>query len=177
MDVRVLCATNADLKQAIAEGRFREDLFFRLNVVELTVPPLRERPEDILPLALSVLRAIPAGPAGRPFVLTPEGEGALTAYPWPGNVRELFNRIQRAVLVAPSEELTPADLGFEPGRIAGVCAGEDTPEAAERATIEEALRRHGGSVSRAAEELGFSRQALYRKMERLGIVLERRPRT
>ncbi|MFN2385249.1 MAG: sigma-54-dependent transcriptional regulator [Thermoanaerobaculia bacterium] len=177
VDVRVLCATNADLKQAIAGGRFREDLFFRLNVVELTVPPLRDRPEDILPLARSVLRTIPARWGGRPFAPTPDSERALLAYPWPGNVRELFNRIQRAVLVAPTEELTPADLGFDPGRAPDVRAGEEAPEAAERASLEEALRRHGGSVSRAAEELGFSRQALYRRMERLGIVLERRPRT
>ncbi|MBC8646240.1 MAG: sigma-54-dependent Fis family transcriptional regulator [Thermoanaerobaculia bacterium] len=176
VDVRVLCATNADLKQAIAEGRFREDLFFRLNVVELTVPPLRERPDDIMPLARSVLRTISPGAEGRLFALTPESERALTAYAWPGNVRELFNRIQRAVLVASAELLTPADLGFETGRLQGARPGE-SPEAAERASIEEALRRHGGSVSRVAEELGFSRQALYRRMERLGIVLERRPRT
>jgi DNA-binding NtrC family response regulator len=175
VDVRVLCATNADLKQAIAEGRFREDLFFRLNVVELSVPPLRERPEDILPLTHSLLDTIAPRQPGRPFTLSPEGERVMREYSWPGNVRELFNRLQRAVLVAEHEALTPADLGFQPMGTAPA-AGE-SPEAAERALIEEVLRRNGGSVSRAAEELGSSRQALYRRMERLGIVLERRPRT
>jgi DNA-binding NtrC family response regulator len=172
-DVRVLAATNTDLRKSIAEGRFREDLFFRVNVIELAVPALKDRPEDILPLARAALAALPREAGATPRRLSAASERILTAHPWPGNVRELFNRIQRAALVASGETLEPADLGF-------AAAGTDstspagTPE--ERAVFEEILKRHDGSVSRAAEELGLSRQAFYRKMERLGIVLERRPR-
>jgi DNA-binding NtrC family response regulator len=169
-DVRVLAATNTDLRKAIAEGRFREDLFFRVNVIELSVPPLRDRPEDILPLARAALAGVEGGARLR---LAPESERALSSHSFPGNVRELFNRIQRAALVASGEVLTPADLGIASGS-SGPAAG--APETEERSSVEEILTRHGGSVSRAAEELGLSRQALYRKMERLGIVMERRPR-
>jgi DNA-binding NtrC family response regulator len=173
VDVRVICATNADLKQAISEGRFREDLFFRLNVIELAVPPLAERREDIRPLAESVLAQLPEGRGGGPLTLTPEAEKALLAHPWPGNVRELFNRIQRASVVATGSTLTPADLGFaDDARESATPAGDG----GERRAVEEILRRYGGSVSRAAMELGLSRQAFYRRMEKLGIVLERRPR-
>jgi DNA-binding NtrC family response regulator len=173
VDVRVLCATNTDLERAIAEGRFREDLFFRLNVIELAVPALRERPEDVPLLARRALEAAPLSSAGKPRSLSSDSVKAMREHAWPGNVRELFNRIQRAVLVAPGEVLTPADLGFgsDPGEEpAGLGA------TGERGAFQELLRRHRGSVSRAAQELGLSRQALYRRMERLGIVLERRPR-
>jgi DNA-binding NtrC family response regulator len=176
VNVRLLCATNADLPAAIAKGRFREDLFFRLNVIELAVPGLKDRTEDILPIAGSLLAGLPAR-SGRPFSLTPEAEQAMVRHPWPGNVRELSNRIQRAVLVASGEALTPSDLGFDAAQ--GSATGSESAEslpAGQKAAFEELLRRHGGSVSRAAQQLGLSRQALYRRMERLGIVLERRPR-
>ena len=173
-DVRIICATNSDLREAIAAGRFREDLYFRLNVIELAVPALADRPDDILPLARSVLEKLSRDSEGEPLRLTPEAEQSLVAYPWPGNVRELFNRIQRAAVVAPSPALTPADLGFETaGRPP---AGGGPADAGERSAVEEVLRKVGGSVSRAAAELNLSRQAFYRKMEKLGIVLERRPR-
>jgi DNA-binding NtrC family response regulator len=174
VDVRVICATNTDLKQEIAEGRFREDLFFRLNVIELAVPPLAGRREDVLPLAESVLQQLSAERGGEPFALSPPAKEALLAHSWPGNVRELFNRIQRAAVVAPQPTLTPTDLGF--GEPAGVVARMAPGDGGEKGAVEEVLRRHGGSVSRAAVELGLSRQAFYRKMERLGITLERRPR-
>jgi len=174
VDVRVICATNADLKQAIAEGRFREDLFFRLNVIELAVPPLTERREDVLPLAEGVLQQLSRERGGEPLTLAPPAKEALLSHSWPGNVRELFNRIQRAAVVAPQPILTPADLGF--GEPPGVPAKATSGDGGERGAVEEVLRRHGGSVSRAAAELGLSRQAFYRKMERLGIILERRPR-
>lgn len=174
VDVRVLCATNANLTEAIAQGRFRQDLYFRLNVIELAVPSLRDRPEDLLPIAQSVLDGLPPARSGGRWSLSPEALRAMFEHSWPGNVRELMNRIQRAVLVATGDSLSPADLGFEgaPGSVAA------TPPLApgEKSAFEELLRRHGGSVSRAAQELGLSRQALYRRMERLGIVLERRPR-
>ncbi|HEX8172669.1 MAG TPA: sigma-54 dependent transcriptional regulator [Thermoanaerobaculia bacterium] len=163
VDVRVLCATNADLKQAIARGTFREDLYFRLNVIELAVPPLRERHEDVLPLATSFL-----GPRKE---LTDSARNALVAHDWPGNVRELQNRIQRAMALGDDDVVTAEDLGFDVTRERA--AGDASPE---RTQIEMALRNASGSVSRAADVLGMSRQALYRRMEKLGIVLERRPK-
>jgi DNA-binding NtrC family response regulator len=171
-NVRVLAATNTDLKKAIAEGRFREDLFFRVDVIELAVPALRERPDDILVLANAALETLPRQ-EGVKRHLAPEAQRALLSHAWPGNVRELFNRIQRAALVAAGESLTPADLGLAPDGTSAAAPAEPTQE---RSLVEEALKRHEGSVSRAAEEMGLSRQAFYRKMERLGIVLERRTR-
>jgi DNA-binding NtrC family response regulator len=162
VDVRLLCATNADLAQAIARGAFRQDLYFRLNVVELAVPPLRERREDVLPLAESFLSS--GKRLGEP------ARNALLAHDWPGNVRELQNRLARAAAIGDAEVITPEDLGF------GASAREVADVPIERAQIELAILNANGSVSRAAEALGLSRQALYRRMEKLGIVLERRPR-
>ena len=160
VDVRLLCATNADLREAIARGKFREDLFFRLNVIEIAVPPLKRRREDIVPLGRSFART---------KRLSHEAEEALAGYDWPGNVRELQNRITRATVIAGGDTITVEDLGF------GTGVGErDVP--LEQREIEFALRNAEGSVSRAAAALGVSRQALYRKMEKLGIVIERRPR-
>jgi DNA-binding NtrC family response regulator len=163
VDVRALCATNADLQQAIARGSFRQDLYFRIAVVELSIPPLRERREDVIPLASEFL-------AGR-AQLSEEAREALLAHEWPGNVRELQNRIERARALGTGDVITPADLGL---------AGEEKDRAEEipleRSQIEVALLNANGSVSRAAEALGISRQALYRRMDKLGIVLERRPR-
>ncbi len=162
VDVRVICATNADLRQAIARGTFRQDLYFRLAVIEIAVPPLNQRREDVLPLAQAFLKA--------PRTLSESAKSALLAHDWPGNVRELQNRIQRAMAIANADVLTPEDLGFGASRDAVA----DVP--VERGQIEMALLNANGSVSRAAEALGLSRQALYRRMEKLGIVLERRPK-
>jgi DNA-binding NtrC family response regulator len=163
VDVRVLCATNADLRQAMARGLFRQDLYFRLNVIEIAVPPLGERREDVLPLAEAFL--------GNGRRLDPGARAALLAHDWRGNVRELQNCILRATALSDRELLTAGDLGI--GAAARETAGELPME---RAQIEMALLNANGSVSRAAETLGVSRQALYRRMERLGIVIERRPR-
>jgi DNA-binding NtrC family response regulator len=180
-DVRFLAATNTDLGRAIAEGRFREDLYFRVNVIEIAVAPLRNRPDDVLPLARAALDGIAAESGAAPRRLSADAEKALLAYPWPGNVRELFNRIQRAALVSSGEVLTAADLALshssEPGVVGeGLAPPAPSSSIDERVLFEETLKRHAGSVSRAAEDLGVSRQAFYRKMERLGIVLERRTR-
>jgi DNA-binding NtrC family response regulator len=182
-DVRIVSATNTDLPRAIADGRFREDLYFRLNVIELALPPLAERPEDVLPLAEHFL----AGHAGARSL----GESARTAlvqHDWPGNVRELQNRIHRATLVAPAPVITADDLGLgapaarRPRTASAPPVDAPVPAldpdlARDKATVEDALLRAGGIVSNAAADLGLSRQALYRRMERLGIVLERRPRS
>jgi len=160
VSVRVVSATNADLPRLIREGRFREDLYYRLNVIELAVPPLADRPEDILPLARAFL-----DPGQR---LSPAAESALLAHAWPGNVRELANCIKRAALLARSEFVAPGDLGLPPPQLPR--AGEAEAGAGpDRESIEAALAATGGVVSRAAARLGVSRQALYRRMERYGL--------
>ncbi len=170
-EARVIAATNADLAAEIAMGRFREDLYFRLNVIELHIPPLNQRRDDILPIARSVLPAS--------HILSTAAERALFEHDWPGNVRELLNRLQRALVVADSAELTPIDLGLAPENGAiqttGSTSAEDDP-ADERTQLRLLLARHSGNVSRAAEELGLSRQAFYRRMEKLGVGIERRMR-
>jgi DNA-binding NtrC family response regulator len=176
VEVRVLAATNADLRQAIRAGRFREDLFFRLNVIELAVPPLRDRKEDILPLADTFLRSFSAGSGGGPRTLSAEARAALVEFAWPGNVRELMNRIQRATLIASGSVLGADDLGLALGASLPAPEAGDENGGAERLEIERMLLDAGGSVSQAAARLGVSRQALYRRMEKLGIVLERRPK-
>lgn len=162
VDVRVLCATNADLHQAVARGTFRQDLYFRIAVVEIHVAPLAARREDVLPLAAAFLGGKPLDDGARQ---------ALLGHQWPGNVRELQNRVQRAIALSRGEAITAEDLGF--GETAEARADEVPIE---RTQIETALLNARGSVSRAAEALGLSRQALYRRMEKLGIVLERRPK-
>ena len=152
--VRVLSATNADLKSMIRAGSFREDLYYRLNVIEVNLPPLSERSDDILPLA--------------EFFLDGRGElgdaarEALLGYPWPGNVRELKNAIERAALLAGNGPITPELLNL-PQHAPNANRNLDEPS---RETVEEALQQAGGVVSRAAQQLGLSRQALYRRMER-----------
>jgi DNA-binding NtrC family response regulator len=153
--VRVVSATNADLPAMIANGQFRQDLFYRLNAVEVRVPALAERPDDILPLARHFL------PPGKRLGI--DAERTLLAHPWPGNVRELRNVVQRASLLSRGEAIAAGDLGLPTAPIVQI---GDEPD---RAAIETALARHGGVVAQAAAELGLSRQALYRRMDRLGI--------
>jgi len=172
VDVRILAATNVDLQAAMAEGRFREDLFFRLSVIEIRVPPLRERPEDIFPLAEAFLAGIAAG--GSPRRLTSATRAALEEHSWPGNVRELMNRLQRAALIGAGPAIELEDLGLGDGAVEPTQSSDG--EADERRQLEKLLVESGGMVSRVASKLGISRQALYRRMQRLGIALERRPK-
>jgi DNA-binding NtrC family response regulator len=177
VDVRVICATNEDLENALAEGRSREDLYFRLNAIELRVPPLGERRDDILPLAEHFLAL--AG-EGAPPSLGDEARAALVDYDWPGNVRELANRVARARVVASGESLREIDFDLGVGKGTNDATGQDpldAAELAERVQLQQALELAEGNVSTVARELGVSRQALYRRMKRLGIVLERRPRS
>ena len=171
VDVRILSATNADLRRDIAAGKFREDLYFRLNVIELKLPPLSERQEDIAPLAERFLAQ-----HGASFRLAEGVSAALAQHEWPGNVRELQNRLQRATLVCRDQVIALADLGLpEGGETQAPPSGPRLPDP-ERADIEAALVTARGVVAKAAATLGMSRQALYRRMERLGVVLERRPK-
>jgi len=184
VDVRLICATNADLRREIAAGRFREDLFYRLNVIELQLPALAERPEDVVPLAERLLRGLSPAPTGAVWRLDPEARERLVRYGWPGNVRELENTLRRAVLVASGDTIRVEDLGLGivvSGRMAPIPSegeGEDGNDLllAERVRIERALEEAGGVVAKAAESLGLSRQALYRKMEKHGLAVERRLR-
>jgi len=183
VDVRVVAATNVDLARAIAAGAFREDLYYRLAVIELDVPPLARRRADVLPLAEHFL-ARAERPAGGAVAFDAASRRALLEHAWPGNVRELANRVRRAALLARAELVTPADLGLDAGAAPAAASAVARPpeaapadERAERRRLEALLVEHGGVVSRVAAELGLSRPALYRRMERLGIVLERRPRS
>ncbi|NIJ70361.1 sigma-54-dependent transcriptional regulator [Xanthomonas sp. 60] len=160
--VRVVSATNADLPQMIRDGTFREDLYYRLNTVELRVPPLAERPGDIAPLAAHFLDGGKA--------LSAAALLALQRHPWPGNVRELRNVIQRAQLLAPGARIEVADLNL-PRATAGARAAPAGNEP-DRQRIQSALTQHHGVIAQAAAELGLSRQALYRRMDRFGIPRE-----
>ncbi len=159
--VRVVSATNADLQAMIRDGSFREDLYYRLNTVELALPALAERREDILPLARHFL-----GEDGKP--LSPQAAQALQRHNWPGNVRELRNVIQRASLLAQGPRIEAADLNL-PRAPQRPTAPADEPD---RARIITALERAGGVIAQAAADLGLSRQALYRRMDRHGIPRE-----
>ncbi len=176
VDVRIISATNANLAQQISDGTFREDLFFRLGVIELKVPPLRDRADDIVPLAEWMLPRFAAQDTP-PKKLSEAAREAILSHDWPGNVRELQNRVQRASLVAQTDEITPVDLGLAEAHLppsTPVRAAGTDADSQERLEIENALNRANGVVSRAAAELGLSRQALYRRMQRLGIAMERR---
>ena len=162
--VRVLSATNADLAAMIRRGDFREDLYYRLNVIEVRLPPLAERREDIVPLAEHFL----AGQAR----LSDAARRALEAHAWPGNVRELKNAITRASLLCRDGVVQVDDLGLPPAP-AGTTAADATLREPSRDEIEAALARAGGVVAEAAHSLGLSRQALYRRMEKYGVDVRR----
>ncbi len=196
VNVRVLSATNADLAEDIREGRFREDLFYRLNVIELELAPLNQRQDDIFPLVKHFI--------GEEFSLNKQAQQALIAHGWPGNVRELENACKRAVILAKTNVLTPVDFGLSSTslvdslQVAGgsersVDAQTDVAqpgvnqlahidtsrvdsqqvasrnEALDKADIEAAIAEHGGVIARVAKSLGLSRQALYRRMDKFGI--------
>jgi DNA-binding NtrC family response regulator len=159
--VRILSATNAPLDEAIRQGRFREDLFYRLNVIELHVPPLADRRDDVLPLARHFLES--------GYELSIEAERALLRHSWPGNVRELRNCIRRACLLSASRRIAPVDLML-PTAAANAAVDATAPvREPDRGEIETALARHQGVIAKAARELGLTRQSLYRRMEKLGI--------
>ncbi len=167
VDVRVLSATNADLAEAVAQGHFREDLLYRLNTVEVHLPPLRERTEDILPLALYFLRREAARYGRAVDGFSREASDALLRHAWPGNVREMEHAMERAVLLARGSEISVGDLALRRRGDDGAGSLEElTLDEAERLLIEKALERFGGNVSRTADALGLSRSALYRRLQR-----------
>lgn len=185
VDVRLIAATNKVLADEVAAGRFREDLFYRLNVVPITLPPLRERVEDIEALARSFLRAFNDKLGKKVERIDPQVLGALRLYPWPGNIRQLENVIERMVLLADGDSLEAKVLPPEisklvPGGEIEEGSGEDSPptfkeivkretQKVERELIERTLQETEGNVTRAAESLGLSRKGLQLKMKELGI--------
>jgi DNA-binding NtrC family response regulator len=170
VDVRVLSATNSNIKEEAAAGRFRQDLFFRLNTVEIHLPPLRERTEDVPALAEHFLRLHAQRYRKELSGFEPAALEVMRAYAWPGNVRELDHVVQRSVLLARSDEVKVVDLGLQPVRGTGERRLEEMSlEEVERLLIQKALRRFGGNVSQAAEALGLSRSALYRRMQKYEI--------
>jgi DNA-binding NtrC family response regulator len=169
VDVRVLSATNADLRAEVAGGRFREDLLYRLNTIEIRLPPLRDRREDIPLLASTFLRRHATRYRKPVTGFSPAAMQALLSYIWPGNVRELDHTIERAVLLTDQTEIDPADLSLMPPSDGAAQLEAMTLEDVERLLVQKALARSGGSVSDAAKALGLSRSALYRRLERFGM--------
>ena len=171
--VRLLSATNADLPAEVEAGRFRRDLYFRLRTVEIQIPPLRDRPEDIVPLALHFLERHAGRYSKRFNGIDPAAEKALLYHRWPGNVRELDHTIERAVLMADSARIRPPDLGL--AEVGGQTStdssrlDEMTLEDIEKILIKKALNRYGGNARRAAEALGLSRSTFYRRLQQYGL--------
>jgi len=168
-DVRVLAATNADLQAEIDAGRFRSDLLYRLNTIHIHLPPLRERGDDIPRLAQRFLERHAQRHRRKVDGFTDSALSALRRYGWPGNVRELNHVIERAVLMCRGRTIGPADLRLDGGPMPGAAERAMTLEAIELEAIRAALARHAGNVVAAADELGVSRSALYRRMEKFGL--------
>jgi DNA-binding NtrC family response regulator len=180
VDVRLIAATNRDLRQLVEEGRFREDLFYRLYVVVIRIPPLRERAADIPLLVRHFLSALAAENAKKIEGITPDALDVLCGYSWPGNVRELRNTVEHMVVLSRGDKLTlrdiPAALRDRAQPRAVAPGGEGTLENMEKRMIAETLRSEGGSRTRAAEQLGISRRTLHRKLNEYGLREEARGR-
>ncbi len=169
VDVRILSATNADVNAEVNSGRFREDLLFRLNTIEIHLPPLRERKEDIPLLAMHFLRQAARRYRKQLEGFEPVALQMLLDHPWPGNVRELDHAVERAMLLAQGSQVAASDLGLRPVRDASVRMAEMGLEEVERVLIQKVLARYGGNVSHASKALGLSRSALYRRLQKYSL--------
>jgi two-component system nitrogen regulation response regulator NtrX len=185
VDARVLAATNKDLPAEIRGGRFREDLFFRLNVVPIFVPALRDRQEDIPLLAEHFMAMLAREYGRRPKMFDVDAMTALQHYPWPGNVREMRNLVERLMIMVPGERITARDLAFlDQSTVGGIEASTPAPatmaplhdarDRFERDYILRALAAQQGNISRTADALGIERSNLYRKMRSFGIMPARK---
>jgi DNA-binding NtrC family response regulator len=187
VDVRVLAATNQDLEAAVRAGRFREDLYYRLRVIELVIPPLAERREDIPLLIDHFLKDAAARFRREVKPLTAEALRTCVAHEWHGNVRELKSAVEQALLLSPGAEIAPCDLFGQAAPADGPATGPSVPgsnglpfreakervvEAFERDFLLQALRRHGGNITKAAEDVGMYRQNFQQKMRELGITAD-----
>ena len=172
-DVRIIAATNANLKLAIDNGKFREDLYFRLAVVVILLPPIRERGDDIAVVATEFLKRFAAQSGKTGLTFAPETLRAISRYSWPGNIRELQNRVHRAVIMADRRRIAPADMELaDVAQVLPVTTLKEAREKIEREMVIQALHRNSGKISTASTELGISRPTLYELMEKLGIANE-----
>ena len=174
IDIRLICATNRDLPEMVREGHFREDLLYRVNTIHLEIPPLRERPEDILPLARIFLEKYAALYKRAVPTLSPDAEKQLREYPWMGNIRELEHAIEKALIIADGPMLDGRSLNLPEAQGAAPATKADAPgattlEEMEYQMIKAAIDKFSGNLSLAANQLGISRQTLYNKMKRFGL--------
>ncbi|MCS0591375.1 sigma 54-interacting transcriptional regulator [Massilia norwichensis] len=169
VDVRVIAASHVQLQQAVNKGDFREDLYYRLAVLPVTVPPLRERREDIVALAEHFFHVYAAEKSPRLKGFSDRAVAAILDHDWPGNVRELINRVRRAMVMSDGRLITPDDLGLTRGIPAPTAALDDTRARSERTALRDCLERSGQNVSRAARDLGVSRTTMYRLLSKHGM--------
>ncbi|MES2570051.1 MAG: PEP-CTERM-box response regulator transcription factor, partial [Verrucomicrobiota bacterium] len=170
IDTRIVAATNVELRQSISKGTFREDLYFRLAVVVINLPPLRERGEDVGVVAAEFLKRFAAKNDKKGLLFAPETLRAIIRHPWPGNIRELQNRVQRAVIMADGKRISVADMELnEMGEGVSAITLKEARENVEKELVQQALKKHSGRITSAAAELGISRPTLYELMEKLGI--------
>ena len=169
VDIRLICATNMPLHQMVKEGKFRQDLLYRINTVEITIPPLSDRVDDIPMLANHFLNHYAKKYRKEVLSISPEAMNKLKKYPWPGNVRELQHSIERALIMADSNTLQESDFLFS--RKGGEELANDTLnlDEVEKAAVAKAIQLHNGNISKAADELGLTRASLYRRMEKYGL--------
>jgi len=170
VDTRVIAATNADLKKRMGDGTFREDLYYRLAVVQILLPALRDRGDDAALIARSLLQRYSEENGKTNLAFGADALHAIRKYPWPGNVRELQNRVKRAVIMSGGKRVTAQELELEGGSaISKAATLKEAREALEREMIQEALRKHSGKITAAAADLGISRPTFYELMEKLGV--------
>ena len=169
IDVRLLCATNMDLNEMVAEGTFRQDLLYRINTIELNLPSLRERQKDIIPLSEFFLKTNADRYDKAEMSLSEDAKSALLEYKWPGNIRELEHTIERAVIMSSDNEIQASDLLLKSHQVLTPNLETSNLEEIERRTIEEVINRCDGNMSKVAKELGIGRTTLYRKIEKYGL--------
>ena len=170
IDVRLICATNLPVHAMVTQSKFRQDLLYRVNTVEIQIPPLRQRTEDIRPLVEYYLAQFGRKYHKPQLTVSPAAFHKLQGYPWPGNVRELQHAIERAVIMSETPSLQPGDFFFRTPEVGGPDAAADyNLESMEKLLIERVVKKHDGNISRAAHELGLSRAALYRRMAKHGL--------
>ncbi len=169
VDIRLVSATNRNLFEMVGEGTFREDLLYRINTIHIDLPPLRQRREDIVPLAVRFLERY-AAKYHKPLVgFEPEAERQMEAYPWAGNIRELQHTVEKAVIMSEGQRIAPSELLLRPAPPAVALDGISTLEEMERRMIARAIEHHGGNLSAVAQQLGITRQTLYNKIKRYGL--------
>jgi transcriptional regulator with PAS, ATPase and Fis domain len=169
VDIRLVCATNQDLEEMVADGSFREDLLYRINTIHIEIPPLRERKEDIVAIAEYFLKIYCNKYRKSCHKISEAGLSKLTGYQWPGNVRELQHSIEKAVILSDKNELSPDDFFFKPVIHSAGDIFEGTIEEMERKMIAKVLQKSSSNLSAAAEQLGITRQTLYNKMKKYNL--------